>query len=436
MKLVRALCSALALLVGGGCGTPPPPPVPPKAPPRARKAAPVKLVMEPIKLQAVPGTVGPDVKVVDAGSLFERGGQLLSNKRYREAIAAYDQLLQLFPGSRYLSPTLYNAGLCHEWLGEFQRAADRYKELIRQFGPTKEAVDAGFRLGGCYAELRNWAASAQVFGVLLARSDISASDRIEAMARKGLAHFRLGDARSSKSTLQEAVRYHRSIDVVERLDTDFFLGMVHYYLAALPHVEFRGLTVQAGAALAKTLDEKARLLLESQAGYIRTIKVKNPYWATASGFQVGSLYKEFYTVLLTTLPDFTRQATRNARLAKVSQEEARRQLIQVYMEEVHKAVKPLLQKAIRVFEKNVQMAQRVGVESNWVGKSRRQVQELKHLLSVSPSEAVELVRKERQLPEDQAPLEQSPQSQPATQPAAPTPEPPRDEADEPGRVVL
>jgi tetratricopeptide (TPR) repeat protein len=430
----------LAVLVA--CGpTPKPQTGPPKKPAEATPKT--KLVMEPIRLQVkgAPEGVEPSVEVFDAGTLFERGGQLLSAKKYADAVTTYNRLLETFPGSRYVSPALYNAGLCHEWRGEFDKAALRYKELIRRFGHTKEAVDAGFRLGGCYAELQNWAASAQVFQILLSRKDLSASDRIECYARKGLAHFRMGDHRACKSTLEAAIKYNKNIEVVERLDSDFFLAMAHYYIAAIPHVEFRKQELKSKAKstqLARTLDDKARLLILSQAGYIKTIKVKNPYWASASGFQIGSLYREFYSALLTALPDFTKQAKRNARLAKVSVEEARKQLVQVYMEEVHKAVKPLLNKAIRVFEKNVEMAERVGVRSNWVAKSRRQIQDLKHLLSVSPKEAVELVREEKQVPEDQPALKKEPgQQTPSTQPTTPTvPQPPKEPPDEPGRVIL
>jgi len=440
MKRTVSLCLAGALFAA--CGTPPPSPRMVPAP-EERPATPppkVKLLMEPIRLQAIKGPEGPEVKVIDSGALFERAGELLSAKKYHKAIALYDQLLKGFPTSRYVSPALYNAGLAHEWLGEFQKAADRYQELIRRFGHTKEAVDAGFRLGGCYAELRNWAASAQVFQVLLSRRDLSGSDRIEAYARKGLAHFRLGDYRATKSTLEESLRYYRTIEAVERLDSDFFLAMANYYLAAIPHVGFREIELDSRSSskkLAQELDEKARLLLLSQAGYIKTIKVKNPYWATASGFQIGSLYREFYTTLLTALPDFSRQARRNAKKAKISVQEAQKQLIQVYMEEVHKAVKPLLHKAIRVFEKNVEMAERVGVQSNWVGKSRRQIQDLKHLLSLSPGEAVNLVQQDKSLPEDQpSQSKPRPESQPTEQKSPTVPAAPTEDPDEPGRAIL
>lgn len=420
---------------------------PPTAPIRAAKVtAPKKdkLLMEPFKLQAMEGEKDgalPRVEVLDAHGLFERGGRLLSADKHRDALVHYDRLLTHFPSSSLAASTLYNAGLAHEGLGEYQAAADRYKEMIRRFGATKEAVDAGFRLGGCFAETRNWPASAEVFGALLQRTDLSPADRVEAIARKGLAHFRLGDERLCRATLEQAVKLNDRLSPMDKLEGDFFLAMAHYYLAALPHVSFRKQEVSAGKEMARELDLKAKYLLVSQGKYIDAIKVKNPYWATAAGFQIGSLYRELYTVLLTALPDFTQEAKKNAKLAGITEQEARKQLVQVYLEEVHKAVKPLLSKAIRVFEKNMFMAERVGIRSDWVGKSRHQVNELKHLLSLPIAEAVKLVGNSP-MPEDQqtaAPGDTPPaldDAPPGVPPADPTRPSPAAPVEEPGTLIM
>jgi tetratricopeptide (TPR) repeat protein len=438
--MLRPAPTLLLINVLASCGAPLPPPavVPPSgaAPPHATPPvfSTARLKMEPLRLELPAGPTSSGQ--LEAAALFERAGQLLSARKYRDALGLYDELVRRFPSSRLVSPSLYNAGLALEWSRDFTGAAARYRELMRRFGRVREALDAAFRLGGCYAELHNWPASAQIFAELLRRKDLSASDRVECLARKGLAYFQLGDRRAARSTLQEAVTYHQNVERLERLDTDYFLAMVHYYTAAIPHVEFRDLKVDATAqsALAQTLDDKARLLLLSQAAYIKTIQIKNPYWATAAGFQIGSLYREFYAVLLTTLPDFTTKAEKNARTARIPLLKAKRQLVQAYLEEVHRTVKPLLDKAIRVFEQNLKVGNRAGVQSEWVQKSRYQVSELKHLLSLPPAEAVKLVTQQDQLPEEQPGLP-APRSSPEKSPPRPNPTPPPTE-DEPGGVVL
>jgi len=421
------------------------PQLPPAAAPsplRSPEPAPVVGAREVPRLPTEALRLDPGAPVAgegqDAAALFERAGHLLSARKYRQALALYDRLLRLAEGSRLVSPSLYNAGLAHEWLRDFGGAAGRYRELLRRFGSTREAVDAAFRLGGCHAELGDWSASARVFAELLRRKDLTASDRLECLAREGLAHYRLGDHSAARRALEEAVAYHSSVEAVERLDTDYFVAMARYYQAAIPHLEFRQLKVDRGAGLARTLDEKARLLLLAQLSYIKTIRLRNPFWATAAGFQIGSLYRELYLVLLTTLPDFTGKAAQNARMARIPLPKAKEQLVQAYLEEVHRTVKPLLDKAIRVFEKNLQTGERAGVQSDWVLKSRAQVNELKHLLTLPPAAAVKLVTDDQRLPEDRpgAPAgRRSPTFSPERWPSHSRPEP-SDEDEEAEDVVL
>jgi tetratricopeptide (TPR) repeat protein len=336
--------------------------------------------------------------------------------------------------------SLYNGGLANEAVHNYARAALYYEKLIRAFPQGKDAIDAVFRLGAVYAELKRWPDSAQVFGLLAMRPEISVGDRLEALARQGLAQFQQGDFAATKSTLRKALRFHRSVAASERLETDFFLAMIHYYLAALPHREYREAPMTPGAKLALQLDNKARLLISAQSAYIRTIKVKNGYWAAAAGFQIGSLYREFYHLLMTTLPNFDKAARKNAKKAKISVERAQADLKRVYLEEVHKKVKVLLQKAIRVYEKNLLMAQRVGVQSNWVTKTRMEIDELRHLLTASPADAVSALPKKTGYPEDgtdsgKPEKPQDKKTDKASDSVAPL-TPPEPDVDAPGRIVL
>lgn len=436
----RFLITAVVSIMVGGCATAPPNVT--MAPKRAKR----RLQLEPFKLIA--SADRSKIEILDATGLFEAGGRLLEAKQYREALRHYQRLLKHFPKTRYGTPALYNSGLAHEALYDYDKAAASYRELIRRYGSTRDAVDATFRMGGCLAELHRWAASAHVFTKLLERKDLSAGDRIEAYARAGLAHFRRNDFEATRKTLAAAAAYARKVDGVERLDNDFFLGMAYYYLAAIPHVKFRGSAVGAGKKMAKELDAKARWLLLSQRRYIDTIRVKNPYWATAAGFQIGSLYREFYTTLMTAVPDFKSAARKNAKRAKISVSEAERQLVTVYVEELHKKIKPLLSKAIRVFEKNIVMGTRVGIRSRWVSKSRHQISELKRLLLAKPAEVVKLLPRKAVLPEDQpgqpGAAPSAPSSAPASAPATPgstpalSPKPPKapDGPSKTRRVIL
>ena len=84
------------------------------ATPQAAKVE--EIEMEPIKLQAVKGPDGVQhVETYDATELFERGGAALSEKRYDDAISAYEHLLKEFPTEiKYTKAALYNQGLAYQ----------------------------------------------------------------------------------------------------------------------------------------------------------------------------------------------------------------------------------------------------------------------------------------------------------------------------------
>jgi len=256
--------------------------------------------MEPIKFEAVKGPDGVHVETFDATELFERGGAALSEKRYDDAIRAYEQLLKEFGGdTRYVKAALYNCGLAYQGKKDWATAIARFKQLADQYGATSDAKDALFQMGASYAEAGNWPTSATVFAEILERKDLTADDRIEALARRGFAQFQLKDLDTAERTFSSALWFFQSIEKEERLQTDFYLGLCRYHLGQIPHERFRAVPLRLPEKqMGIDMEEKAHLLLTAQRQYIETIKLGNPQWASASGYQIGSLYEEFYDAFI------------------------------------------------------------------------------------------------------------------------------------------
>ncbi len=110
--------------------------------------------------------------------------------------------------------------------------------------------------------------------------------------------------------------------------------------------------------MAKDMDDKARLLLSAQRQYIETIKMGNPQWASASGYQVGSLYEEFYD-------SFVHAPIPPELLGEANQEKR-----EVYYEELRKKIRILLEKSLHTHEQNLMMLERLGVQNEWRDKSK------------------------------------------------------------------
>lgn len=318
-----------------------------------------------MKIEATTDGEVTRIDAFDASELFERAGQALSDKRFDQAVQTYGKLLKEFPESRYVRPTFYNLGLAHIGNKDWSGAVLAFKSLVDRYPSHADAKDALFQLGACYAEQANWPASAEVFARILERTDLNADDHIEAIARRGFAQFNLGDLDAAEKTFRSGMGYKQMIETEERLSTDFYLAFSQYHLGQIFHERFRKTALRLPETqLDKDLEEKAHLLLTAQRAYIDTIRFGNPGWASAAGFQVGSLYEELYDAFMQVPipPELNDEA-------KV-----------VYQEELHKKIRILLEKSLRWQRENLLMIERLGVSTDWAQKSRLAYGKLLRLL--------------------------------------------------------
>ena len=93
-----------------------------------------ELEMEPIKITAVKGPDGVHIESFDAADLFEQGGKALGEKRFDDALAAYDRLLKEFEDGRYTRAALYNMGLACQGKKDWPGAVARFKALVDGYG--------------------------------------------------------------------------------------------------------------------------------------------------------------------------------------------------------------------------------------------------------------------------------------------------------------
>ncbi len=398
--LALLLCAGLL-----GCATAPHRPAARPAPQVLRFDA------EPLRLTVVPAAAGAPahVEAYDAETLFAQAGEDLKARRFAPAAAAYDRILRDFPQSRFVTPALYNAGLAYEGQKDYEQAAARYRRLIEGDHPAggRDAVDALFRLGACLAELKRWPDSLAIYDRLLARKDLGLSDRIEAMSRRGLAQLEMGYLPAAERTFRDTMAHFHDNAEEERLDTDFYLAMAQFYLGDINHRYFRALPLRLPQKqLEADVDAKARMFLSEQARYIDAIRIQNPVWATAAGYQIGTLYREMYDMLVgAPVP------------VEVDSPEKR----QVYEEMLRGKLRILLEKARRIHEKNVEMAVRIGVDNDWVKRSNEQLAELEQLLTSMPDRASDQATRGSGLPRE-APRSGDPPPPPPRLPPRPAPD--------------
>lgn len=321
--------------------------------------------LEPIRIEVVgrDHSGEPELDAFDARSLLDAGNAAMAEERYDDAIASYRRLLAVFPDSRLTSPAIFNIGLAHEAMSDYDTAIRQYRLLASSDKPDRDAIDAHMRIGGVLAELERWAEARQALQEVLARPDLTHSDKIEGMARLGYVAIQQKDYAAAEAILRDAIAYYQKLTT--SLDSNYFVAMSHYYLAQIPHLQFQAIPMRLpDEQLEKDLEAKAELVALAYDRYVDALKIQNPRWATASGYQLSQIYKEFWDdIVLAPVP------------TQLSPEAA-----EYYEREVHDRVRIFLDKALSGHSKNIELAEAYKTSNEWTEASRQRAAEITKIL--------------------------------------------------------
>lgn len=339
------------------------------------RSEPVRYDMEPVEITATREGAEVTVDAYDAQELFERASQAYAEKRFDDALGHYRRLMKSFASSAQAKAAQYNLGLVRQDQGQWAEAAAEFRRFIDAHPESPDVKDAYFQLGISLAEAKQWLPSEQVFVTLIERKDLTADDRVEALTRRAVARYNLDDLDTAEYVLREVFFFKRRLEVTneERLDTDYFLALAQLMLGEISHKRSNAVPLRwPESQMKKDLEEKARQLLEARRRYIDAVRYGNARIASMAAFQIGTLFQEFYDAVMA-VPEPTDLGGDD----KLEQRS-------VYRDELRDRLRIVLEKALRGHEHNLELFERLGVETEWVTKSREAIDKLRSLLFPAP----------------------------------------------------
>ncbi len=316
------------------------------------------------------GSASSDVPDDPMAVLAEAESALAADEAAR-AVALFGRVLlseQLSP--EQAGPAWIGLAQAHEKLRDCIAAIRAYETYLDRFPQGEHAVVAQARRGACEAEMARWEESAATFRAIAERPDQLPSVQVEALAREGYALFMLDRLEQADARLAQADRiYEQAVaEQTERFSNYYFIGMARFYRAAILHRRFRDVRIELPQkAMEAAFKAKLDLLVEAQEAYNHTIGAKHMFWVSASGFQLGHLFSELYDALMyAPVPEWLDDHQR-----------------EIYFEELKKQLRPVVTKAIWVFEKNLETARTMGYENDFIARTEAK---LGHLQAVLLSE--------------------------------------------------
>ena len=389
----------LSLLLGACAGVQRPDPAPHEL-----------LEMDPMLVKADPDGVNATRTIVlDSSEIFTNATDAFQRRQYDRAIEQYGQILEHFADSKFYLPSLYNSGLSYERLDRWEDAINAYERVLEHSPGKPEATDALYRMAECQSRMARWKEVVAITDRILDRSGLATYDIVEAWTRRGDALFQLDDLAEAEKAYRAAMKANAQAPEGTGVPQDsHFVVAAEFGISRVYHKLFERVKFVLPVERMETdLEDKVQLFMQAQSNYIRVMRRGNPFWATAAGFHIGRMYEDFYTALLAAeVPD------------DLSREET-----DVYFAELRKQIKPLMERALQIYEKNIIMSERYGINNDYTQQTADALDRLKHYIVDDNLQATEQARILRgEVPEIPGkPTDERDQEKPALTPQPPLP---------------
>ncbi|MFL5349382.1 MAG: tetratricopeptide repeat protein [Hyalangium sp.] len=319
-----------------------------------------------LQFDPVEVTADLDLEKLNDEELFAGGTSAFAAEDFKQAARYFGRLVDFHPESRHRREALYNAGLAHQRLKEWEEAYHRFSELADAEKGTGDALDAAFRVAETQYHLERYDDAAKVLATLANRQDVPVGRRMEARVQQGVCELEAGHSEQAEGTLRKAVSDYEALSDKDEVE-DYFPAQAHFFMGEIYRLHYEDVKLDPARGtdkLAEDLNYKAELLLSAQGHYLRSIRVGNGYWATAAGAQIGAMYENLYDHMVHT------QAP-----PELNAEEA-----QVYRQELRKKIRVLLTKSINIYERTLEAAERIGSQNAFVDKTRESLRKVRELL--------------------------------------------------------
>ena len=308
----------------------------------------------------------PELENLNDEELFAGGTSAYAAQDFKKAARYFGRLADFHPDSRHRRVSLYNAGLAHPRLEEWEAALGRFGELSDPQKGFGDALDATFRVAETLYHLDRHLEAAAMLEIIADRADLSWNKRIEAQVQHGICLHEAGMSQPAEGSLRKALTMYNGLTHKEEVD-DYFPSQAQFFIGEIYRAHYESVQLdplKGTDRLGEDLEHKAQLLLSAQGHYLRAIRMGNGYWGTAAGSRIGGLYENLYDHMVNTpVPP------------ELDGEQA-----EIYRQELRKKIRILITKAINVYERTLEAAERIGAQSAFVDNTRESLKKMKDLL--------------------------------------------------------
>lgn len=180
-----------------------------------------------LTLKKIKGSDRPIIEDEDSFLILDKGNDLYANGKYAEALAAFEEFLQLNPKAYQSRLNLYN---CYREMGEYEKAIEQCNLVLENVSPDEAtgkemAAKALAGIGECYLKQQDMENAQKYF-----------EQSLDTFPDNELIAYNVGEIFFSNQKLDEALRYFTLASQIKPNWSDAFykLGLVYLNNADYP----------------------------------------------------------------------------------------------------------------------------------------------------------------------------------------------------------
>lgn len=300
-----------------------------------------------------------EAQIIDSAVLIEKADALKNEGNFEQAEAIYRQVCQ-FVGTE---PICLEAELKRaDCLVKLQRVDEAKKilnELTAQIQDVSMRLEVLEQLASLEEALGNFSRAVELRAEA---SDLSKSNPILNFHHRvrlalNLVQLKKPQAESLLDSLikeAEYMQWHR-LPIEREDEAALYFHRAEFIKTKHDSIKFRGTDKE----MEEQVTRKAELLYDAKKMYIRAIKTHHPLWMSAALYRIGEMYEEFYYAVM------------EAPVPPMKLDEKKE-----YVQMLEEKVSLVKEKAVWLYRKNLRLAEQLGIENEWIDKSKEALKRL------------------------------------------------------------
>ncbi|MGC4090018.1 MAG: hypothetical protein QM756_19440 [Polyangiaceae bacterium] len=321
------------------------------ASPAAPKAPPVEAHVD------VPRTIVTPKDVSNIPELYAHATELAQRGEHGAAAREFARIATLDPEGELADDAMFQAGSEHDEASEFEEAANTYEQLGRRYPRSELKSAALVRATRLLSHLENFRKAGEMAqNVLASQAELGPFERVVLYGASALSRLDADDEQAAQTFIEKgrAVIDENQLDAAGRVSRD--LSSLYFALGELRRRRAERIVfTPTPKDFANVLEQRCQLLLDAEGAYSDAMRAYDAHWSTMAGYRVGELYERLHEDLMRVTPPANADTL------------AKRQLFEGAM---RLRFSILLEKALKMIEHTLSMAERTGEHSAWVDKSR------------------------------------------------------------------